>query len=262
MRNHLDTALTDAELAFWCSWWKLLHFLFVFLACRWNDLLVGAPFYFNRQQEVGGAVYVYMNAGGRFHSEPTVVLMGSGGSAFGMAIAAAGDLNQDGYQGEAAAQCWRLIISNQLGWCDVVMWCCVSDFAVGAPFHDTGCVMIWTGGKEGISAEPSQVSNKTWCCPGSGTCGIWYRNCQIFAEVFPQASRSIHQSVCPSTPPVFYLGSRINRTQSLPSLQPFGPALPGEFKGIPLLTEKHHSSNMIFLWVHPLIHRSKRVPQT
>ncbi|XP_028268064.1 integrin alpha-3-like [Parambassis ranga] len=95
----------------------------------WNDLLVGAPFYFHRQEEVGGAAYVYMNTGGKFDSEPSVVLKGPVGSAFGMAITAAGDLNQDGFQ----------------------------DFAVGAPFHDTGCVMIWTGSSDGISTEPSQV---------------------------------------------------------------------------------------------------------
>lgn len=71
-----------------------------FVSCRWNDLLVGAPFYFQRQQEVGGAVYVYMNKGGHFESGPDVVLKGPAGSAFGMAVAAAGDLNQDGFQGE------------------------------------------------------------------------------------------------------------------------------------------------------------------
>lgn len=71
-----------------------------FVSCRWSDLLVGAPFYFERQQEVGGAVYVYMNAGGRFESRPSVMLTGPAGSAFGMAVAAAGDLNQDGFQGE------------------------------------------------------------------------------------------------------------------------------------------------------------------
>ncbi|MED6235844.1 hypothetical protein ATANTOWER_001083 [Ataeniobius toweri] len=97
----------------------------------WNDLLVGAPFYFSRHPEAGGAVYVYMNGRERFHSEPSMVLTGPVGSAFGMAVAAAGDLNQDGFQ----------------------------DFAVGAPFHDTGCVMIWTGSKEGVSVEPSQVSH-------------------------------------------------------------------------------------------------------
>ncbi|XP_049925620.1 integrin alpha-3-like isoform X2 [Epinephelus moara] len=95
----------------------------------WNDLLVGAPFYFHRQQEAGGAVYVYMNAGGRFDPEPSVVLRGPAGSAFGMAVTAAGDLNQDGFQ----------------------------DFAVGAPFHEKGSVMIWSGSSEGVTTEPSQV---------------------------------------------------------------------------------------------------------
>lgn len=78
------------------------HSLSCFLSRRWNDLLVGAPFYFHRQTEVGGAVYVYVNVGGRFNSEPSVVLKGPAGSAFGMAVAAAGDLNQDGFQGEGS----------------------------------------------------------------------------------------------------------------------------------------------------------------
>lgn len=34
---------------------------------------------------------------------------------------------------------------------------CVSDFAVGAPFHESGSVMIWTGSSKGISTEPAQV---------------------------------------------------------------------------------------------------------
>lgn len=64
---------------------------------------MGAPFYFHRQPEAGGAVYVYMNSGGGFDSKPSVVLRGPAGSAFGMAVSAAGDLNQDGFQGENAA---------------------------------------------------------------------------------------------------------------------------------------------------------------
>lgn len=67
--------------------------------------MVGAPFYFHRQQEVGGAVYVYMNSGGWFDPHPSVVLRGPAGSGFGMAVAAAGDLNQDGFQGENMALC-------------------------------------------------------------------------------------------------------------------------------------------------------------
>ncbi|XP_037647357.1 integrin alpha-3-like isoform X2 [Sebastes umbrosus] len=109
----------------------------------WTDLLVGAPFYFHRQQEAGGAVYVFMNAGGRLDSGPSAVLRGPAGSAFGMAVAAAGDLNQDGFQ----------------------------DFAVGAPFHETGSVMIWTGSSEGVSTEPSQVIRGSRVSAGFRTFG-------------------------------------------------------------------------------------------
>lgn len=95
----------------------------------WNDLIVGAPFYFDRMKERGGAVYIYMNENGSFQKTPTLVLTGPTASGFGFALAAIGDINQDGFQ----------------------------DFAVGAPFHDTGKVYIWTGSKEGISEKPSQV---------------------------------------------------------------------------------------------------------
>lgn len=114
---------------------------------------MGAPFYFHRQQEVGGAVYVYMNAGGRFGSQPSVVLRGPAGSAFGMAVTAAGDLNQDGFQGEDTDD--ELILKKVMK--NLTSVFCVSDFAVGAPFHETGSVMIWTGSSKGVSTEPSQV---------------------------------------------------------------------------------------------------------
>ncbi|XP_034448731.1 integrin alpha-3-like isoform X4 [Hippoglossus hippoglossus] len=110
----------------------------------WNDLLVGAPFYFHREQEAGGAVYVYMNSGGGFNSGPSVVLRGPAQSAFGMTVAAAGDLNQDGFQ----------------------------DFAVGAPFSETGSVMIWTGSSEGVSTEPSQVIRGSSVAPRFRTFGF------------------------------------------------------------------------------------------
>lgn len=95
----------------------------------WNDLIVGAPFYFDRKEERGGAVYIFMNENGSFQSTCSVMLTGPSFSGFGMAVAAIGDVNQDGFQ----------------------------DFAVGAPFHETGKVYIWMGSKEGISQEPSQV---------------------------------------------------------------------------------------------------------
>ncbi|XP_077406914.1 integrin alpha-3b isoform X2 [Vanacampus margaritifer] len=96
---------------------------------NWNDLIVGAPFYFDRMKDEGGAVYIYMNENGSFQKIPSKVLKGPASSAFGIAVAAIGDVNQDGFQ----------------------------DFAVGAPFHGTGKVYIWMGSKEGISEEPSQV---------------------------------------------------------------------------------------------------------
>ncbi|KAJ3608110.1 hypothetical protein NHX12_025160 [Muraenolepis orangiensis] len=94
----------------------------------WNDLIVGAPFYFDRSKDQGGAVYVYMNENGSFRKEP-VVLTGPVNSAFGLSLAAIGDINQDGFQ----------------------------DFAVGAPFHETGKVYIWMGSMKGILDQYSQV---------------------------------------------------------------------------------------------------------
>uniref|UniRef100_A0A668AIU6 Integrin, alpha 3b n=1 Tax=Myripristis murdjan TaxID=586833 RepID=A0A668AIU6_9TELE len=95
----------------------------------WNDLIVGAPFYFDRMKDEGGAVYVFMNENGSFQKSASLILKGPTASAFGFAVAAIGDINQDGFQ----------------------------DFAVGAPFHETGKVYIWMGNKKGISVEPSQV---------------------------------------------------------------------------------------------------------
>ncbi|KAK7167892.1 hypothetical protein R3I94_002072 [Phoxinus phoxinus] len=95
----------------------------------WKDLIVGAPFYFDRKKDEGGAVYVYMNQNGSFRNKYDVVLTGHKDSAFGMAVVAIGDVNQDGFQ----------------------------DFAVGAPYHSTGRVYIWMGSKMGISKMPSQV---------------------------------------------------------------------------------------------------------
>ncbi|XP_076856786.1 integrin alpha-3b isoform X2 [Brachyhypopomus gauderio] len=95
----------------------------------WNDLIVGAPFYFHRSKEHGGAVYVFMNENGSFQNKADVILKGLKGSAFGLAVAAVGDVNQDGFQ----------------------------DFAVGAPFDDSGKVYIWMGSQKGISEDFSQV---------------------------------------------------------------------------------------------------------
>lgn len=73
--------------------------MFSYYPYSWKDLIVGAPFYFDRKKDEGGAVYIYMNQNGFFHNKSDVVLTGPKDSAFGMAVVAIGDVNQDGFQG-------------------------------------------------------------------------------------------------------------------------------------------------------------------
>ncbi|XP_012587746.1 PREDICTED: integrin alpha-7 [Condylura cristata] len=95
----------------------------------WTDLVVGAPYFFERQEELGGAVYVYMNQGGRWAGVSPLRLCGSPDSMFGVSLAVLGDLNQDGFP----------------------------DIAVGAPFDGHGKVFIYHGSSLGVLATPSQV---------------------------------------------------------------------------------------------------------
>ncbi|NWW16955.1 ITA3 protein, partial [Falcunculus frontatus] len=95
----------------------------------WQDLVVGAPYYFERKQEVGGAVFVYMNEAGGFQQLHSLVLTGPSYSGFGFALASIGDINQDGFQ----------------------------DIAVGAPFEGSGKVYIYHSSAEGLRDRPQQV---------------------------------------------------------------------------------------------------------
>ncbi|XP_005534035.2 PREDICTED: integrin alpha-7 [Pseudopodoces humilis] len=67
----------------------------------WMDLAVGAPHFFERQEEIGGAVYVYINPGGQWDSATPLRLNGTRGSMFGAALSSAGDLDHDGFEGWA-----------------------------------------------------------------------------------------------------------------------------------------------------------------
>ncbi|KAM6163610.1 integrin alpha-3 [Rhynchocyon petersi] len=96
----------------------------------WQDILVGAPYYFERKEEVGGAIYVFMNqAGTSFPDHPSLVLHGPSRSAFGFSVASIGDINQDGFQ----------------------------DIAVGAPFEGLGKVYIYHSSSRGLIRQPKQV---------------------------------------------------------------------------------------------------------
>uniref|UniRef100_A0A8C6NFB9 Uncharacterized protein n=1 Tax=Melopsittacus undulatus TaxID=13146 RepID=A0A8C6NFB9_MELUD len=105
----------------------------------WQDLVVGAPYYFQRKQEVGGAVYVYMNEVGDFQPHPNLVLTGPSYSGFGFAVASIGDINQDGFQ----------------------------DIAVGAPFEGPGKVYIYHSSAEGLLEKPRQVISGSDLGPAS-----------------------------------------------------------------------------------------------
>ncbi|XP_013014698.1 integrin alpha-7 isoform X4 [Cavia porcellus] len=95
----------------------------------WSDLIVGAPYYFERQEELGGAVYLYINQGGHWERVSPLRLCGSPDSMFGISLAVLGDLNQDGFP----------------------------DIAVGAPFDGDGKVFIYHGSSLGVVIKPSQV---------------------------------------------------------------------------------------------------------
>lgn len=96
----------------------------------WQDLLVGAPYYFERKEEVGGAVYVFMNqAGTSFPDQPSLLLHGPSRSGFGVSVASIGDINQDGFQ----------------------------DIAVGAPFEGLGKVYIYHSSSGGLLRQPQQI---------------------------------------------------------------------------------------------------------
>uniref|UniRef100_A0A3Q0SPL7 Integrin, alpha 6b n=1 Tax=Amphilophus citrinellus TaxID=61819 RepID=A0A3Q0SPL7_AMPCI len=101
----------------------------------WEDIVVGAPQYFEKDGEIGGAVYVYINKAGKWNNVKPTRIDGPQDSMFGLAVENLGDINQDGYD----------------------------DFAVGAPYEDKGMgkVYIYYGSATGqISAKASQVHNK------------------------------------------------------------------------------------------------------
>ncbi|XP_036940520.1 integrin alpha-6b isoform X2 [Acanthopagrus latus] len=93
----------------------------------WQDIVVGAPQYFEKEGEIGGAVYVYINKGGKWNEVKPERIDGPQDSMFGLAVENLGDINQDGYH----------------------------DFAVGAPYdaNGAGTVSIYHGAAKGLSSK-------------------------------------------------------------------------------------------------------------
>ncbi|XP_054030475.1 integrin alpha-6 isoform X2 [Dryobates pubescens] len=95
----------------------------------WQDIVVGAPQYFDRSGDIGGAVYIYINRQGKWEGVKPIRLNGTTDSMFGLAVENVGDINQDGYP----------------------------DIAVGAPYDGYGKVYIYHGSKNGINTKPAQI---------------------------------------------------------------------------------------------------------
>ncbi|XP_073710952.1 integrin alpha-6 [Misgurnus anguillicaudatus] len=97
----------------------------------WQDVVVGAPQFFQRDEEVGGAVFVYINKAGRWKDVSAIRLNGTKDSMFGLTVENIGDINLDSFE----------------------------DIAVGAPYADSGfgCVYIYHGSADGINTKPAQI---------------------------------------------------------------------------------------------------------
>uniref|UniRef100_A0A9J8DAC3 Integrin subunit alpha 6 n=1 Tax=Cyprinus carpio carpio TaxID=630221 RepID=A0A9J8DAC3_CYPCA len=97
----------------------------------WQDVVVGAPQFFQRDEEVGGAVFVYINKAGRWKDVAPTRLNGTKHSMFGLAVENIGDINLDSFE----------------------------DIAVGAPYADSGfgSVYIYHGSADGINTTPAQI---------------------------------------------------------------------------------------------------------
>ncbi|TDH06897.1 hypothetical protein EPR50_G00118160 [Perca flavescens] len=97
----------------------------------WQDIVVGAPQFYMKDRDIGGAVYVYINQAGMWERITPVRLNGTKDSMFGLAVENIGDINQDTYE----------------------------DIAIGAPYDDGGAgkVYIYHGSAQGIKTSPAQI---------------------------------------------------------------------------------------------------------
>uniref|UniRef100_A0A8C1GTU9 Integrin, alpha 6b n=1 Tax=Cyprinus carpio TaxID=7962 RepID=A0A8C1GTU9_CYPCA len=91
----------------------------------WQDIVVGAPQYFIKDGDIGGAIYVYLNEEGAWDKITPKRIEGAAYSMFGLAVENMGDVNLDGYH----------------------------DVAVGAPYDSKGVgkVFIFHGSTTGLN---------------------------------------------------------------------------------------------------------------
>lgn len=88
----------------------------------WQDIVVGAPQYFEKDGEIGGAVYVYINKDGKWDQVKPTRIDGPMDSMFGLAVENLGDINQDGYQGTTCG--WVTVSLFSILFCSVMFKKC------------------------------------------------------------------------------------------------------------------------------------------
>ena len=66
---------------------------------RWQDVVVGAPQFFMKDGDVGGAIYVYINKKGVWKNVKPIRIDGTKDSMFGLSVENIGDVNLDTYEG-------------------------------------------------------------------------------------------------------------------------------------------------------------------
>lgn len=81
----------------------------IYFPSRWQDIVVGAPQFYVKGGDIGGAVYVYINKAGVWDGITPVRLNGTKDSMFGVAVENIGDVNQDLYKGNADRLCLLLL---------------------------------------------------------------------------------------------------------------------------------------------------------
>ncbi|XP_072041992.1 integrin alpha-6-like isoform X2 [Amphiura filiformis] len=98
----------------------------------YDDLIIGAPLYYDRNTDAGGRVYIYLNENktADFSGVTPITLTGSLDSMFGISVINLGDLDLDGKQ----------------------------DIAIGSPYENNGegAVYIYHGAADGIKQPPTQ----------------------------------------------------------------------------------------------------------
>uniref|UniRef100_A0A915JII3 Uncharacterized protein n=1 Tax=Romanomermis culicivorax TaxID=13658 RepID=A0A915JII3_ROMCU len=129
-----------------------------------HDIIVGAPLFINMETGSAGVqstyeigrVYVYFQSPTHTFDKPVTINGHREWGRFGYDVAAAGDLNQDGYNGRCSKS-YSILQYNARA----KNYMFLTDFVVGAPLdgldRKSGAVYIYNGAKNGIREKYSQV---------------------------------------------------------------------------------------------------------